>query len=42
MSIIQRIRDKAAWFIFIIIGIALLGFLVQDAFVGKTVKKLKL
>ena len=36
MSIIQRIRDKAAWLIFSIIGIALLGFLVQDAFVGKT------
>jgi len=36
MSIIQRIRDKAAWVITIVIGIALLGFLVQDAFVGKT------
>jgi len=36
MSIIQRIRDKAAWVISIVIGIALLGFLVQDAFVGKT------
>ncbi len=36
MSIIQRIRDKAAWVIFTVIGVALLGFLVQDAFVGKT------
>ncbi len=36
MSIIQRIRDKAAWFLFIAIGVSLLGFLVQDAFVGKT------
>ena len=38
MSIIQRIRDKAAWFLFIAIGVSLLGFLVQDAFVGKTGK----
>ena len=36
MSIIQRIRDRAAWFLFIAIGVSLLGFLVQDAFVGKT------
>jgi len=36
MSIIQRIRDRAAWVISIVIGVALLGFLVQDAFVGKT------
>ena len=36
MSIIQTIRDKAAWFLFIAIGVSLLGFLVQDAFVGKT------
>lgn len=36
MSIIQKIRDKAAWFLFIAIGVSLLGFLVQDAFVGKT------
>ena len=40
MSIIQRIRDKAAWFLFIAIGVSLLGFLVQDAFVGKTGKGL--
>jgi peptidyl-prolyl cis-trans isomerase D len=36
MSIIQRIRDRAAWLVFGVIGVALLGFLVQDAFVGKT------
>jgi peptidyl-prolyl cis-trans isomerase D len=36
MSIIQTIRDKAAWIMIILIGISLLGFLVQDAFVGKT------
>ena len=36
MSIIQTIRDKAAWFMIILIGVSLLGFLVQDAFVGKT------
>lgn len=36
MSIIQTIRDKAAWIMFILIGVSLLGFLVQDAFVGKT------
>lgn len=35
MSIIQRIRDKAAWFILIAIAVALIGFLVQDAFVGR-------
>jgi len=35
MSIIQRIRDKAAWVILIAIAVALIGFLVQDAFVGK-------
>jgi peptidyl-prolyl cis-trans isomerase D len=36
MSIIQTIRDKAAWIMIILIGISLLGFLVQDAFVGRT------
>src|SRR5882757_2417879 len=35
MSIIQRIRDRAAWVLFIAIAVALIGFLVQDAFVGK-------
>ena len=34
MSIIQTIRDKAAVLVFGIIGISLIGFLVQDAFVG--------
>ncbi|MBX3240774.1 MAG: peptidylprolyl isomerase [Chitinophagaceae bacterium] len=36
MSIIQTIRDKAAVFVFTIIGLSLIGFLVQDAFVGRT------
>lgn len=36
MSIIQTIRDKATWIMLILIGVSLLGFLVQDAFVGKT------
>ena len=36
MSIIQTIRDKAAIFVFTIIGLSLIGFLVQDAFVGRT------
>lgn len=35
MSIIQTIRDKAAVFVFGIIGISLIAFIVQDAFVGK-------
>ncbi len=34
MSIIQTIRDKAAVLVFGIIAISLIGFLVQDAFVG--------
>lgn len=36
MSIIQTIRDRAAIFVFGIIGISLIGFLVQDAFVGRS------
>lgn len=32
MSFIQRIRDKAAWIIFGAIALALLAFIVQDAF----------
>ena len=36
MSIIQSIRDKAAWAVFIIIALSLLGFLLMDAFVGKS------
>jgi peptidyl-prolyl cis-trans isomerase D len=31
MSIIQTIRDKATWFISIIIGLSLVGFLLMDA-----------
>lgn len=31
MSIIQRIREKAAWFVFGIIGLALLAFILQDS-----------
>jgi peptidyl-prolyl cis-trans isomerase D len=30
MSVIQRIRDKGAWFIFGIIALALLAFIFQD------------
>lgn len=36
MSIIQKIRDKAAVFLTSMIAISLIGFLVQDAFVGGT------
>lgn len=36
MSIIQTIREKAAVLVFGIIGLSLIGFLVQDAFVGRT------
>ncbi|HNP44682.1 MAG TPA: SurA N-terminal domain-containing protein, partial [Panacibacter sp.] len=35
MSVIQRIRDKAAWFIFGAIALSLLAFILQDAFSGK-------
>lgn len=35
MSIIQRIRDKAAWLIFGAIALAMIGFIVTDAFHGK-------
>src|SRR5690349_742494 len=35
MSLIQRIRDKAAWIIFGAIALALLAFIVQDAFYRK-------
>jgi peptidyl-prolyl cis-trans isomerase D len=34
MSIIQRIRDKAAWIIIAAIALALIAFIVQDAFQG--------
>ncbi len=35
MSVIQRIRDKGAWFVFGIIALALLAFILQDAFTRK-------
>ncbi len=35
MSIIQRIRDKAAWLIFGAIALAMIGFVVTDAFHGR-------
>ncbi|HEY0677118.1 MAG TPA: peptidylprolyl isomerase [Chitinophagaceae bacterium] len=34
MSIIQRIRDKAAWLIIVAIALAMIGFIVTDAFQG--------
>jgi peptidyl-prolyl cis-trans isomerase D len=34
MSIIQTIRDKAAVFVFGVIGLSMIAFVVQDAFVG--------
>ncbi len=34
MSIIQNIRDKAAWLVFIIIALSLLGFLLMDSVSG--------
>jgi peptidyl-prolyl cis-trans isomerase D len=36
MSIIQTIREKAAWLVFGVIALSLLGFLLMDAFVGKS------
>ena len=36
MSIIQQIRDKAAWLVFGLIALSLVGFLLMDAFVGKS------
>jgi peptidyl-prolyl cis-trans isomerase D len=36
MSIIQQIRDKAAWLVFGIIGLSLIGFLLMDAFQGSS------
>ncbi|MFT3748877.1 MAG: peptidylprolyl isomerase [Agriterribacter sp.] len=35
MSIIQTIRDRAAILVFGIIAVSLIGFLIQDAFVGR-------
>jgi peptidyl-prolyl cis-trans isomerase D len=36
MSIIQQIRDKAAVLMIILIALSLIGFLVQDAFIGRS------
>lgn len=36
MSIIQQIRDKAAVLLTTLIALSLIGFLVQDAFIGKS------
>jgi peptidyl-prolyl cis-trans isomerase D len=36
MSIIQTIRDKAAWIIIAAIAVALIAFIVQDAFSGRS------
>jgi peptidyl-prolyl cis-trans isomerase D len=36
MSIIQQIRDRAAVLLTALISISLIGFLVQDAFIGKS------
>lgn len=35
MSVIQRIRDKAAWFVFGAIALSLIAFILQDAFTRK-------
>ena len=35
MSVIQTIRDKAAWIIIGAIAVALIAFIVQDAFMGQ-------
>ncbi len=34
MSVIQQIRDKAAWLVFGLIALSLIGFLAMDAFMG--------
>src|ERR1700754_2945722 len=36
MSIIQQIREKAAWLVFGLIALSLVGFLLMDAFVGRS------
>jgi peptidyl-prolyl cis-trans isomerase D len=36
MSIIQKIRDRAAWLVFGLIALSLVGFLAMDAFVGRS------
>ena len=35
MSVIQRIRDRAAWIVTGAIGISLLAFILQDYFFNK-------
>ncbi|MHA4811603.1 peptidylprolyl isomerase [Flavitalea flava] len=35
MSIIQQIRERAAWLVFGLIALSLVGFLLMDAFVGR-------
>ncbi|OQP67307.1 hypothetical protein A3860_02850 [Niastella vici] len=35
MSVIQKIRDKAAWIVIGAIALALIAFIVQDAFMGQ-------
>jgi peptidyl-prolyl cis-trans isomerase D len=36
MSIIQQIRDRAAWLVFGLIAVSLIGFLLMDASVGRS------
>lgn len=36
MSIIQQLREKAGWLVFGLIALSLVGFLLMDAFVGKS------
>ena len=36
MSIIQQIRDRAAWLVFGLIGVSLIGFLLMDSSVGNS------
>lgn len=36
MSIIQQIRERAAWLVFGLIALSLVGFLLMDAFVGRS------
>jgi peptidyl-prolyl cis-trans isomerase D len=36
MSILQTIRDRAAWLVFGLIALSLIGFLLMDAFVGRS------
>jgi len=36
MSIIQQIRDKAAWLVFGLIALSLIGFLLMDSSAGKS------